>query len=62
MYYICTINFEFIILMEEDFNFEAFSVNVDSDCITDDFDNYDLYGEIMEDDNREDYGDEIEFE
>ena len=48
--------------MEEDFNFEDFSVNVDSDCITDDFDNYDLYGEIMEGDDREDYGDEIEFE
>ena len=48
--------------MEEDFNFEAFSVNVDSDCINDDFDNYDLYGEIMEGDDREDYGDDIEFE
>ena len=34
--------------MEEDFNFEAFSVNVDSDCITNDFDDYDLYGEILE--------------
>ena len=48
--------------MEENFNFEVFSVNVDSDCITDDFDNYDLYGEIMENDDYEDYGDEIEFE
>ena len=48
--------------MEEDFNFEVFSVNVDSDCITDDFDNYDLYGEIMENDDSEDYGNEIEFE
>ena len=62
MCYICTINFNFIILMKEDFNFEAFSVDVDSDCITDDFDNYDLYGEIMEDNDREDYGDDIEFE
>lgn len=34
--------------MEEDFNFEAFAVNVDSDCVTDDFDEYDLYGERME--------------
>lgn len=48
--------------MEEDFNFEDFSVNVDSDCITDDFDNYDLYGEIMEGYDREDYGDDIKFE
>lgn len=47
--------------MEEDFNFEAFSVNVDSDCITDDFDNYDLYGEIMEASNNN-YGNDIEFE
>ena len=50
MFYICTINFNFI-LMEEDFNFEDFSVDVDSDCVTNDFDDYDLYGEIMEDDN-----------
>ena len=48
--------------MEEDFNFEAFSVGVDSDCITEDFDNYDLYGEIMEGDNYDDYGNDIEFE
>lgn len=47
--------------MEEDFNFDMFSVNVDSDCITEDFDNYDLYGEIMED-NDLDYGDNIKFE
>ena len=49
-------------ISEEDFDFEAFSVDVDSDCITDDFDNYDLYGEIMEGNDREDYGDDIEFE
>uniref|UniRef100_A0AAU8MJU0 Uncharacterized protein n=1 Tax=Geladintestivirus 5 TaxID=3233137 RepID=A0AAU8MJU0_9CAUD len=48
--------------MKEDFNFEAFSVNVDSDCITKDFDNYDLYGEIIENDNHENYGDDIKFE
>ena len=47
--------------MEEDFNFDMFSVNVDSDCVTEDFDNYDLYGEIMED-NDFDYGDNIKFE
>ena len=48
--------------MKEDFNFEDFSVDVDSDCVTNDFDDYDLYGEIMEGDDREDYGDDIEFE
>lgn len=47
--------------MKEDFNFDMFSVNVDSDCINEDFDNYDLYGEIMED-NDSDYGDNIKFE
>ena len=48
--------------MKEDSNFEDFSVNVDSDCITEDFDNYDLYGEIMEGDNYDDYSNDIEFE
>ena len=48
--------------MEEDFNFDMFSVNVDSDCITNDFDDYDLYGEIMEDNSNNDYGNDIEFE
>lgn len=48
--------------MEDDFNFEAFSVNVDSDCITNDFDDYDLFGEITENDNFDNFGDNIEFE
>ena len=48
--------------MEEDFNFEDFSVNIDSDCVANDFDDYDLYGEIMEDDNHDDYGNDIKFE
>lgn len=48
--------------MEDDFNFEAFSVNVDSDCITNDFDDYDLFGEITENDNSDNFGDNIEFE
>lgn len=48
--------------MEDNFNFEAFSVDVDSDCITNDFDDYDLYGEIMEDNSNNDYGNDIKFE
>ena len=48
--------------MEDDFNFEAFSVNVDSDCITNDFDDYDIFGEITENDNFDNFGDNIEFE
>ena len=47
--------------MKEDSICEDFSVNVDSDCITEDFDNYDFYGEIMEDNNN-DYGNDIKFE
>lgn len=38
--------------MNEDM-FEEYSVNVDSDCVTDDFDNYDLYGERMIGDDAE---------
>lgn len=48
--------------MEDDFDFKTFSVDVDSDCITNDFDDYDLYGEIMEDNNNDDYGNDIKFE
>lgn len=44
--------------MEEDFNFEAFAVNIDSDCISDDFDDYDLFGERMEEE-RDNFGDNI---
>ena len=48
--------------MKDDFDFEAFSVDVDSDCVTNDFDDYDLYGEIMEGNNNDDYGNDIKFE
>ena len=48
--------------MEDNFDFEAFSVNVDSDCVINDFDDYDLYGEIMEGNNNDDYGNDIKFE
>ena len=48
--------------MEDDFEFRAFSVDVDSDCVTNDFDDYDLYGEIIEGNNNDDYGNDIKFE
>lgn len=47
--------------MEDDFNFEAYAVGIDSYCISNDFDDYDLYGEIMED-SDDNYGDNIKFE
>ena len=47
--------------MEDNFDFDTFAVNIDSDCVTDDFDNYDLYGERMEETN-DTFGDNLEFE
>lgn len=47
--------------MEDDFNFDDFATNIDSDCVTEDFDNYDLYGEII-DKSEDDFGDNLEFE
>ena len=45
--------------MEDDF--DAYKVQVDSDCVSSDFDDYDLYGERMVgDDNESDTN--IEFE
>ena len=48
-----------IIFMEDDF--DAYKVQVDSDCVSSDFDDYDLYGEIMEE-SDDDCGDDFEFE
>lgn len=44
--------------MEDDFNFEAFAVGIDSDCISNDFDDYDLFGERIEED-RDSFGDNL---
>lgn len=41
--------------------FEEYSVNIDADCVTQDFDNYDLYGEIMEESDNT-FGDDIDFD
>lgn len=45
----------------KDIDFEGYAIQVDSDCVDKDFDDYDLYGEIMKGDN-DSYGEDIEFE
>lgn len=40
---------------------DPYKIQVDSDCISSDFDDYDLYGEIMEE-SDDDFGDDFEFE
>lgn len=48
-----------------DYNdFDTFATNIDSDCLNRDFDDYDLYGERMEESDRlySDLGDSIDFE
>ena len=43
--------------------FDDYAVDIDSDCLHNDFDDYDLYGERMEENEHQDgYGDDIEFE
>lgn len=42
-------------------NFNDYQIQVDSDCIRCDFDDYDLYGEIMEESDN-DFGNELEFD
>ena len=48
--------------MIDNFNPDEIAVKIDSDCYQDDFDGYDLFGEIMEDDNDSNIGDDIKFE
>lgn len=42
-------------------NFDDYTIQIDSDCVENDFDEYDLYGERMED-SSDDFGNNIEFE
>ena len=42
-------------------NFDVYKVQVDSDCISSDLADYDLYGEIMEE-SDDNFGDDFEFE
>lgn len=42
-------------------DFDTFAINIDSDCVTDDFDNYDLYGDKVEE-SDEGFGDDLKLE
>lgn len=42
--------------------FDNFSVLIESDVLSQDFDSIDLYGDIMEEDNTDDFGNNIEYE
>ena len=41
--------------------FDAFAIDIDSDCVTDDFDNYDLYGDRTEESDKT-FGDDLKLE
>ena len=43
-------------------NFDEFSVLVESDVLSQDFDNVDLYGDKIEEEDSDGYGDNIQFE
>lgn len=43
-------------------NFDYFSVTIDSDVLSQDFDNIDLYGDKYEEENSDTFGDDIQYE
>lgn len=43
-------------------NFDEFSVLIESDVLSQDFDNVDLYGDKIAEENTDGYGDNIQFE
>lgn len=43
-------------------NFNDFTISIESDVLSQDFDSIDLYGDKIEEDNTDNYGDELEFE
>lgn len=43
-------------------NFDDFVVPIESDIISQDFDKVDLYGDIIEDNNTDNFGDDIKYE
>lgn len=43
-------------------NFDEFSVLIESDVLSQDFDNVDLYGDKIVEENTDGYGDNIQFE
>ena len=46
--------------MEDDF--DDFSINIESDVLSQDFDSIDLYGDKIEEENTDNFGDNIQYE
>ena len=42
--------------------FDAYAINIDSDCLHQDFDDVDLYGEKYEESTNDKFGDDIDFD
>lgn len=42
--------------------FNSFEVSIESDVVSQDFDKVDLYGDIIEDNSTDSFGDDIEYE
>ena len=42
--------------------FDDYAINIDSDCLHQDFDDIDLYGEKYEEEESDEYGDDIQFD
>ncbi len=43
-------------------NFDDFAVSIESDVLSQDFDNVDLYGDKFEEEENNEYGDNIQYE
>lgn len=43
-------------------NFNDYAINVDAECINQDFDDVDLYGNKYEEEENDRYGDDIQYE
>lgn len=43
-------------------NFDEFSISIESDVLSQDFDDVDLYGDKIEEEDDNGYGDDIQFE
>ncbi len=43
-------------------DFDDYAVDIDSECLHQDFDDVDLYGEKLEESTDDSFGNEIEFE
>lgn len=43
-------------------NFDDYSVQIDNECLHQDFDDVDLYGTKLEEEPNDNFGDDIEFE